>query len=277
VVWSEQGVGDAIQFCRYLPMLEAAGVPFEFRCRLELVPLFRQWLNLGDRAVPDSGLSDPEDLRPQIPLLSLPRLFNTELTTIPSSLPYLRAPEPSPPALLVPPPPGGLAVGLVWASHAGNRKMYRRKSLPLTLIMPALLALLDLDLIDLHCLQFGPDEVQLEPWANHPRISNWSPRLRHFGDTAHVVNQLDLVISVDTAVAHLAGALRRPTWLLLPHGADFRWLQHREDSPWYPQSMRLFRQPAPGDWSGLVRQVQQAFNALFLLDLEALAADLNGQ
>lgn len=273
VVWSEQGAGDAIQFCRYLPMLDAAGIPFEFRCRPELLPLFRDWLQLRDRAVLERHQPDRRDARPQIPLLSLPRLFGTELTTIPSVLPYLRATEPTPETLLVPPPPGGLAVGLVWASHAGNRKMYRRKSIPLAQLMSPLCALVDLDLIDLHCFQFGPDEAQLQPWSGHPRITNWAPRLNHFGDTAHVVNQMDLVISVDTAVAHLAGALRRPTWLLLPHAADFRWLQKREDSPWYPNSMRLFRQPSPGDWSGLVRQLQAALNALFLLDLEALAAD----
>ena len=86
------------------------------------------------------------------------------------------------------------------------------------------------------------------------------------------MQQLDLVISVDTAVAHLAGALRRPTWLLLPHAADFRWLLHRDDSPWYPGSMRLFRQPTAGDWSGLVAQLQAALDVLFLLDLEALSA-----
>jgi hypothetical protein len=175
--------------------------------------------------------------------------------------------------LQVPEPPGGLAVGLVWASEAGNRSMYRRKSIPLELLMPRLVDLVDLDLIDLHCLQVGPDEAQLEPWRSKPRITSWAPHLHDFADTAHVVHQLDLVIAVDTAVAHLAGALQRPTWLLLPHSADFRWLQQRSDSPWYPGSMRLFRQPYPGDWPGLVKELHAALDQLFLLDLEGLVAD----
>lgn len=272
VVWCEQGLGDAIQFSRYLALLDAAGIAFEFRVRPSLLRLFQDWTGLGARARVEEAGPDPSDQRPQIPLMSLPRLFRTSLATIPAALPYLRPPAPPPAPLQVPQAPGGLAVGLVWASHAANVAMYRRKSIPLELLMPRLLDLLELDLIDLHCLQCGPDEAQLQPWQHHPRITNWAPRLEDFADTAHVVQQLDLVISVDTAVAHLAGALRRPTWLLLPHGADFRWLQHRDDSPWYPGSMRLFRQPAAGDWAGLVAQLYAALDALFLLDLGALAA-----
>ena len=272
VVWSEQGIGDAIQFSRYLALLDAAGVPFEFRVRPSLLRLFQGWTGLGARVCEERSGTDASDVRPHIPLMSLPRLFRTTLATVPGALPYLRPSEPPPPELQVPQPPGGLAIGLVWASDAANAAMYRRKTIPLALLMPRLLQLLELDLIDLHCLQCGVDEVQLEPWQHHPRITNWAPRLGDFADTAHVVQQLDLVISVDTAVAHLAGALRRPTWLLLPHAADFRWLQQRDDSPWYPGTMRLFRQPAPGDWSGLVDQLHAAFDALFLLDLEALAA-----
>jgi len=272
VVWCEQGMGDAIQFIRYLALLDAAGVAFEFRCRQPLLTLFQTWTGLQNRAVVETGQLDQADLRPQIPLLSLPRLFDTSLATVPAALPYLRPPAEPPAELRVPQPPGGLAVGLVWASHASNPTMYRRKSIPLDLLMPRLLDLVELDLIDLHALQCGPDEAQLDPWLGHDRITNWAPRLGDFADTAHVVQQLDLVISVDTAVAHLAGALRRPTWLLLPHGADFRWLQHRDDTPWYPGSMRLFRQPTAGDWPGLVAQLQAALDVLFLLDLEALSA-----
>lgn len=273
VVWSEQGLGDAIQFCRYLPLLEAAGVPFEFHCRPSLLRLLQTWTPLRDRVLPERLHGQAGDHRPQIPLLSLPRLFGTTLATIPSQLPYLQPPEPPPTHLQVPEPPGGLAVGLVWASEAGNRSMYRRKSIPLHLLMPRLVDLVHLDLIDLHCLQVGPDEAQLEPWRSQPRITSWAPHLSDFADTAHVLQQLDLVIAVDTAVAHLAGALQRPTWLLLPHSADFRWLQQRSDSPWYPGTMRLFRQPHPGDWPGLVQQLHAALDQLFLLDLDGLVAD----
>jgi len=125
--------------------------------------------------------------------------------------------------------------------------------------MPRLLDLINLDLIDLHSLQFGDDAGQLDPWISHERITHWPERLSDFSDTAHVIRQLDLVISVDTAVAHLAGALNRPTWLLLPQNADFRWLKDRSDCPWYP-SMRLFRQASHGDWAGVVDQVKAAFD-----------------
>ncbi len=272
LVWSEQGLGDAIQFGRYLPMLEAAGIPYEFRCRPPLLRLFRQWLRLGEQVQPETLRTDADDRRPQCPLLSLPRLFGTELETVPSVLPYFQAPESPPPHLQVSPPPGGLAVGIVWAASADNRQMYRHKSMPLALLMPRLLDLLDLDLIDVHALQVGPDAPQLDPWRSHPRIIDWAPRLNDFADTAHVVSQLDLVISVDTAVAHLAGALNRPCWVLLPRNPDFRWLRHRADSPWYPGCMRLFRQADHGDWFSVVHQVKAAFDALFLFDVDALAA-----
>jgi len=272
LVWSEQGLGDALQFGRYLALLDAAGVPFEFRCRKPLLRLFRHWFGLGDRVQLETGQTDPADLRPHCPLMSLPRLFGTELATIPSVLPYIHPPETPPAHLQVSPPPGGLAVGLVWAGNASNRQMYRQKSIPLALLMPRLLDLINLDLIELHCLQVGPDARQLDPWRHHPRLTDWSAQLTDFADTAHVVRQLDLVITVDTAVAHLAGALNRPCWLLLPRNADFRWLRDRADSPWYPGCMRLFRQQTPGDWSSVVQQLKDAWDALTLFNLDALVA-----
>ena len=112
--------------------------------------------------------------------------------------------------------------------------MYRHKSLSLDLLMPLFERLIDLDLIELHSIQFGSDAEQLKPWRDRKEIHEWNGRLKDFSDTAHLLSQLDLVISVDTAVAHLAGALNRPTWVLLPQNADFRWLRQRSDSPWYP-------------------------------------------
>jgi ADP-heptose:LPS heptosyltransferase len=131
--------------------------------------------------------------------------------------------------------------------------------------------LVQLDLIELHSLQVGPDVEQLSPWRGTPGLHDWAPQLTDFTDTAHLIHQLDLVISVDTAVAHLAGALGKPTWLLLPHNADYRWLRDRDDSPWYP-GMRLFRQAQLGDWASVIQQLRAALDQLFLLDLQALAA-----
>ena len=112
--------------------------------------------------------------------------------------------------------------------------------------------------------------MQLEPWIHHERITDWSAKIHDFGDTAHIVRQLDLVITVDTAVAHLAGALNRPTWLLLPRNCDFRWLDNRKDSPWYPSSMQIFRQPNHGNWDAVISLVHRAIDDLFLLDFDAL-------
>jgi tetratricopeptide (TPR) repeat protein len=275
IVWSEQGLGDGIQFCRYLGMLDARGVPYRFLAHKPLLPLYRDWLGLGDRVVValDRRQDGPrdQDQRFHIPLLSLPLLFGTELDTVPSITPYFTAPGLPPERLRVPEPPGGLAVGIVWATNPDNKAMYRNKTMPLACLMPRLLDLIDLDLIELHSLQVGADAEQLAPWRQHERITDWNGRLNDFSDTAHVVNQLDLVIAVDTAVAHLAAALHKPTWLLLPHNADFRWLHQRSDSPWYP-TMRLFRQPTRGNWAEVVSQVEAAFDDLFILDITSLAA-----
>ena len=114
----------------------------------------------------------------------------------------------------------------------------------------------------MHSLQFGEDAAQLEPWQHHDRVYAWKDRLEDFSETAHIIRQLDLVISVDTAVAHLAGALHRPTWLLLPVGADFRWLRERTDCPWYP-SMHIFRQTVRGDWRTPIENIDNKLDMFF--------------
>jgi len=232
--------------------------------------LMRDWTGLGER-VQELGSTDPKvDNRPHVALMSLPRLFGTELQTVPSVCPYLKAPGPPRDALRVLNPPGGISVGIVWASNPDNKAMYRNKSLPLKLLMPLFERLIDLDLIELHSLQFGADAEQIAPWRDRCEIHEWNNRLKDFSDTAQVLRQLDLVISVDTAVAHLAGALNKPTWVLLPQNADFRWLRQRSNSPWYP-SMRLFRQKDHGDWQSVATQLSEAFEAMLLLDINALA------
>ncbi|WP_398332934.1 tetratricopeptide repeat protein [Vulcanococcus sp.] len=272
VVWSEQGMGDSIQFCRYLALLDSANVPFVFLTHPCLLNLQRGWTGLGER-VQCLGSTDPaSDHRPHVALMSLPLLFRTELQTVPAPVPYLSTTESVPASLRLPPPPGGLSIGFVWASNPDNKAMYRNKSMPAHLLIPRLVQLADLDLITLHTLQFGPDSEQLAPWRGHARITEWQRIVGDYSDTAHIVSQLDLVITVDTAVAHLAGALNRPTWLLLPQNADFRWLRGRSDSPWYP-SMRLFRQSSHGDWHSVVQQVFQALDVMFLLDLDSLVSN----
>ena len=270
IVWSEQGLGDSIQFVRYLHLLRAADIPFLFVARDSLFSLLSQWTGLSNHIIRPKDLSDATDHRPHVPLMSLPMVFKSDHHTIPASVPYLTSSESIPERLRIIQPAGGLSVGLVWASNPDNKAMYRNKSIPLERLMSCLTSPLKLNLIELHCLQFGADGDQLNPWSHMDGITDWKNRLGDFSDTAHVVKQLDLVICVDTAVAHLAGALNRPTWLLLAYNADFRWLRDRNDSPWYP-SMRLFRQTARNDWSSVVEQLNKALNELFQLDVASLA------
>uniref|UniRef100_UPI0040487FBA tetratricopeptide repeat protein n=1 Tax=Cyanobium sp. TaxID=2164130 RepID=UPI0040487FBA len=270
VVWTEQGSGDTIQFCRYLLLLDQLAINYVFYCPPTMVSLMKEWLSPSGLVCPFPRSSDPPLTGPNVPLMNMPHLFSTSMSTIPSVLPYLSPPSPPPPSLCVPEPPGGIAIGLAWASNPDNKAMYRHKSLQLKLLMPLLLRLLDLDLADIHVLQVGVDNQQLDPWRGHPRIFDWQPQLKTFGDTAHVVQQLDLVITVDTALAHLSAALRRPTWVMLPANADFRWLLDRDDSPWYPGIIRLFRQETRGEWFSVLNNLQAALDELFMVDLESL-------
>lgn len=269
VLWSEQGMGDSIQFVRYLALFESLHVPYIFLTRPTLLNLFRSWTGLGDR-IQLLGSTDPNtDHRPHIPLMSLPLLFNTNITTVPAQVPYLTCVTASPDHLVVPPVPGGINIGFVWASNPDNKAMYKNKSMPCDLLIHDLVNLASLGLAHINTFQFGRDTEQISPWRNPMHITEWHNKLSDYSDTAFVLRQLDLVISVDTSVAHLAGALNVPTWLLLPYNADFRWLRNRADSPWYP-SMRLFRQPTHGDWHSVVSQLRDAIDELFLLDIRSL-------
>ena len=251
LVWSEQGLGDAIQFCRYLYLLQAMGFRPVLATRPLLVRLFKEWLRPSVQVIDDVQCDISQDSRPHTAMMSLPHLFGTTINSVPSAMPCLHPPGPPPEALFVPPPPGGLAIGLVWASNPDNKLMYRRKSIPLKTILDPLLPALREDLLELHSLQVGDDAKSLSSYSASPNIVDWNGRLGDFADTAHVVRQLDLVITVDTGVAHLAGSLGIPTWLMLHFDADFRWHRNCDDSPWYP-TMRLFRQKEYGDWGSVV-------------------------
>lgn len=270
LIWSEQGIGDCIQFIRYLPLLQQQGIPFGFATRPALVELFRHWGPPGISVHDETTLEPQLKEAPHLALLSLPRLLRTELHSIPSATPYITPPGPPPERLLVPTPPGGIAVGLVWASNRQNKAMYRLKSLQLQLLLPRLLPAVHHSLLQIHSLQVDADADQLHPFEGTQGIHNWNGWLNDFADTAHVLNQLDLVISVDTAVAHLSAALAIPTWILLPSNADFRWLLQRSDSPWY-EMVRLFRQPSPGDWPGAIDQLIDTLGEVLGLDLDRLA------
>lgn len=269
LIWSEQGIGDSIQFCRYLPVLKAMGLNFSFSTRSSLSALLSHWVPEDCCIVDERKL--PEELKvvPHAALLSLPYLLGSTLATIPMTTPYLQQPGPPPERLLVSEPPGGIAIGIAWASDPGNKAMYSQKSLPLPMLIQILNPAITNDLAQIHSLQVSTDSGQIDAYIHQPGIHNWSGKLNNFSDTAHVISQLDLVISVDTAVAHLAGALGIPTWLLLPANADFRWLTHRNDSPWYG-TMRLFRQQEAGQWQNVMAEVQDALGEVLGLDLSRI-------
>ena len=255
---AEQGFGDTLQFARYVPLLVARAGGVTVRVHQQLVTLLRESLPgatiLGDRG-------DPAPYQHDAVLLSLPRLFRTRMETIPAQVPYLRTPAAAAErwrqrlgAMQ------GLKVGLTWAGNAEHVNDSRR-SIDLALLAP----LFEVPGTSLASLQCGPRASDLKAFtrakARRREIIDLSRELEDFAETAGAVAALDLVVTVDTSVAHLAGALARPVWLLLPWVTDWRWMLHREDSPWYP-TMRLFRQQRGEDWTSVIARVARELRAL---------------
>lgn len=250
---AEQGLGDTIQFCRYAERVAALGA----RVILEVPPVLAPLLGSlkGVKHLVRSGDQLPE-FDCHCPLLSLPLAFRTDTRDI-SGMPYLQAES-------------GKAriwqerlgesrqprVGLVWSGGTAHRND-RNRSIPLEQFRAALVGG-----IAPVCLQKEIRAADREVLKQCPDIRAFEAELEDFTDTAALIEQMDLVITVDTSVAHLAGALGKETWILLPHVPDWRWLLQREDSPWY-DSVRLFRQPARGDWPSVMQQVRNRLHERF--------------
>ena len=253
-VQAEQGFGDTLQFARYAPLLAARAGKVTLRVHQQLVRLLRESLPgivvLGDRG-------DPAPYQCDAVLLSLPRLFRTRLETIPAEVPYLR-----PPAEAIQrwgnrlAKMQGLKVGIVWAGNPDHVNDTRR-SIALTELAP-LFAVPGTSFVS---LQFGPRTADLKKLKHRPPIEDLSPQFEDFVDTAAAISALDLVITVDTSVAHVAGALGKPVWVLLPWVTDWRWLLEREDNPWYP-TMRLFRQKKGQDRSEVLARLEAELKAV---------------
>jgi hypothetical protein len=251
---AEQGMGDAIQFARYAPQV----APFAQRVILEvhapLRPLFdevaAEWnVEIVSRGEPRT------DGDYQCLLLSLPRIFRTTPETIPYRDGYLRAPATRralwQERLAERSEPGRLRVGLACAGNPFFKNDALR-SIPLA----AFEACFDLPGIDWVIPQPDIRDSDAEVLRRHPQLITFGAQVADFADTAALLGELDLVVSVDTSVAHLAGALGLPVWILLPHFPDWRWMRERVDTPWY-SSARLFRQAAPHDWHGVIEQVRE--------------------
>jgi tetratricopeptide (TPR) repeat protein len=240
---AEGGFGDALQFIRYLPNVSQRGGQIILECQPELVGLF----------TPLQGISTiirRSDALPHfdfhIPLQSLPNVFQTTLENIPASVPYLTTPQDSAQYWKERlSSEQGPKVGLAWA---GSNTTGGRRSNSLEIFAP----LADLPNIRLYSLQKGPESKQ--PVPRGFSLADYTDELRDFADLSGFIDNLDLVISVDTSVAHLAGAMAKPVWTLIPFVPDFRWLRDRSDSPWYP-TMRLFRQEKGENWTTLVARI----------------------
>ncbi len=241
---AEQGFGDTIQFLRYVPMVAARGA----RLILEVHPeLYSLAISMVPNGVQVISRGDPlPEFDWHCPLLSLPLAFGTDLQSIPAKVPYFSS-DGVPPKWLKKERATDLHVGLVWAGGAIN-VIDRERSLSLA----ELAALWQVENVSFYSLQRGP--ISLDAESSPLPFAGVQPQVGDFATTAASISQLDLVVSVDTSVAHLAGALGKPVWILLPVRADWRWLTDRNDSPWYP-SATLFRQKVEGDWAPVIASV----------------------
>jgi tetratricopeptide (TPR) repeat protein len=249
LVHHEQGLGDTLQFIRYVPLLAQRGARVVLRLPAALLDLMRTLEGVA-QIVPNDAPLPPHDSH--CPVMSLPLAFGTTVQTIPAGIPYLSA------------DPARIAhwserlgakvrprVGLVWA---GGRRppISDARHMPLAALLPLLE--LDVDYISLQKDISAADSITL---ATLPRIVPHGASLTDFADTAALIANLDLVVSVDTSVVHLAGALGKPVWVMNRYAPCWRWLRERSDSPWYPTA-RLFKQASLGDWGGVVQQIKQA-------------------
>ncbi|MGJ3254666.1 MAG: tetratricopeptide repeat protein [Elainellaceae cyanobacterium] len=248
---TEQGFGDTIQFIRYAALVADRGGTVIVECRTPLARLLKTASGVHQVV---SRTSSPPDFDVHAPLMSVPHILGTTLDTVPNEVPYLHLSNRQSGSLRVP-PDSGLKVGMVWAGSP-THKNDRNRSCPFAYVW----SLLRTPGVHFYSLQTGDRAGDIARFCDHHwPLEDLSDRLDDFADTARAIAQLDLVITVDTAVAHLAGALGKPVWILLPYAPDWRWMLDRDDSPWYPTA-RLFRQPEPGDWASVFAHLKPALH-----------------
>lgn len=244
----EQGFGDAIQFLRLIPSIKKRyGGTIILECQPELMRLFDGFegidqLHSFGQPLPDFDL--------WVPLMSLGHILGVEEKTIPMDIPFLTAPV-SDRFHVRPAVDSGLNIGIVWAGSPTHQNDRRRSTK-----IEKFLNLARHKNTTFFSLQKGERVSDLTQTGASCLIIDAGSTLRDFADTACVIDQLDLIITIDTSVAHLAGAMGKEVWLLLPFTPDWRWMLKREDSPWYPQ-MKIIRQPKPGDWDSVFKKVDQ--------------------
>jgi Flp pilus assembly protein TadD len=247
LVYEEQGFGDTILCSRYIPLIQAQGGTVILECKRPLHKLFSAIPGIKRIAEPGQVA---EGFDYHVPMMSLPGIFSTDLSTIPPPIPLHVAPTlPAHIAHMLKLGEKHLKVGIIWS---GNVEFFnnRKRAVDVSRFLP----LTAIPGVQLYSLQKGPRENELASCGAEGLVLKIGPELSDFSETSAVLKQLDLVIMTDSSVAHLAGSLGVPVWNLLSHSAYWLYLTERQDSPWYP-SMRLFRQPAAGDWESVFAQV----------------------
>jgi hypothetical protein len=247
------GLGDTLQYIRYCRLIRQRAATLTVEAQPPLRTLLQQ-ANIADRVI---GWGEKEPLwDQQVEIVELPLIFRTTMDSIPAAVPYIHVPSGSVDRSFSGKCP--LRVGLVWASSAFNPV----RSLPLAQLAP----LLDLPDVSFFSFQAGDERAQLTQWSN--QIGNLYTEGQSVLETAINMKTMDLVITVDTMTAHLAGAIGTDAWTLLPYACDWRWMLRRSDSPWYP-NMRLFRQPTPGAWDIVVQRIRSELAAKVQLRSQA--------
>jgi hypothetical protein len=257
---SEQGLGDTLQFCRYAPLVAASGAQVTLMVQQPLLGIMRT-LGSGITVIADTSTPPPSDL--QCPLMSLPHAFQTSATTIPAQIPYLAAQSQRILEWRARLGRFGFKIGVCW--HGSGLPAAVGKAFPLAMLAP----IAQLPGVRLVSLQKGLGVEQLKQLPRHMRVEKLGGQFdageTGFLDTAAVMECLDLIITCDTSIAHLAGALGRPTWLALKSVSDWRWLTDCDDTPWYP-SVHLFRQRRAGDWQGVFESMRLKLQDQILAD-----------
>ncbi len=250
LLWAEQGNGDTIHFVRYAAMAKARVGRVVIACQRPLKRLLSMQPHLADAVVADGDAVPPFGL--QASIMSLPAIFDTDAQSIPGACPYLVAPAP-----MALESGGRLKVGLVWGGNPHNQPMDRYRAMPFDALAP----LVDLPGVRCYSLQVGPHAAGASQAIAAGRIVDLAPCLADFAETARALSALDLVVTVCTSVAHLAGALALPTLLMLAKVPDYRWQLAGDRSAWYP-SLRLYRQGRAGEWAPVVAAVTEAVAAM---------------
>jgi tetratricopeptide (TPR) repeat protein len=248
LIHQEQGFGDMIQFARYIPMVKERGGTVVVEVQPELSRLFSTLPGV-DKVINRGAPLPKFDLF--IPMMSLAKVFATSKDNVPADIPYL-----TPPDMLAVQLPVSLErqrkIGIVWAGKPTHQNDKNRSC-----TFSNFIELLGMPGASIYSLQKGPREADIAENGCEALVLNLGGRLNDFADTASVIQQLDMVITVDTSVAHLAGALGKPVWVLVPYAPDWRWMTETDSSPWYP-TMRLFRQKKHGDWESVFVDVRRA-------------------